>query len=471
MKHRSLFPASFSLRAGRPRGFTVVEVVLIVVVLAILAGIAVVSYQKIIGDAEDNEAIANLGAIRQAEFAERAQSGTFVNASSTEDVTVQLDILKLQDKIFRYKVVNATLDDFVALAERIMQDPAGKKAAVISLSADGTLSKSTAYYGTTYLGGGGSYSGAGGGGGGGGGSGSCASCGSDGAGDAGSGGEGGGGGCPGCGGGSGALPGGGSTTPTATYVDWGAPLACGNNGYIQLGWGFSSAFAADYFRISRAASPSGPFSVVIDGWPAWYTNYVDTVPNGTTYYYQIEAFSSSGASVTCPTILSATASATGAYASAAQAGFNVLAASTAGNTISDMIALYNAPIGFGSGVPGAAAWYEPDFNTITINVSEFSKSVNVHAALLAHEGTHAWWYHDTTQGQPLRAGDPDDPLRLYDNSIDQEYHAFTNGANVWNEIKGAETDLNQDGWASVMALSEAEAKAVIRLYYPGLSEY
>jgi len=164
MKSRLSLTTGFSLTGLRPKGFTLIEVVIVVLVVAILAGIAVVSYQRIIGDAEDNEAVANLGAIRQAEFAERAQTGTFANVSTTEDVAVKLDILELQDKIFRYKVVNATLEDFVALAERIMEDPVGKKTATIALSADGNLSKSTAYYGRGYGGQGGAYGGGSGGG-------------------------------------------------------------------------------------------------------------------------------------------------------------------------------------------------------------------------------------------------------------------------------------------------------------------
>jgi len=360
-----------------------------------------------------------------------------------------------------------------------MEDPTGKKMAMIALSADGTLSKSTAYYGTGYGGGGGSSGGSGGSSGGGsygsGGSGGGFGGGGDSGGGGGGGGFGGGGdsggGGGGAGGGSGDDEGGGFVSPTTVYADWGAPLACGNNGSIQLGWGFTSTFEADYFRISRATSLDGRYEVLIDGWPIWYTSYSDFVANGTEYYYKIEAVSLSGVSVSCPTVLSAAASATGAYALAAQAGFDALAASVAGSAIADRITLYDTPIGFGSGVLGAAAWYEPYFNTITIDLSQFSSSVTVHAALLGHEGTHAWWAHDTTQGQPLRAGDPDDPARLYDNTIDQEFHAFTNGAAVWNEIKGAETDFNQDAWAAIMALGEAEAKTVIRLYYPDLAEY
>lgn len=194
--------------------------------------------------------------------------------------------------------------------------------------------------------------------------------------------------------------------------------------------------------------------------------------NDQLYFYKIEAVADDGTFIVCPSTLWAMASATSTYAVAVQAAFEILDVSVAGAQIADRVDLYGASIGFGSGVEGAAAWYEPFFNTITINISEFSSSVNVHAALLGHEGTHAWWYHDTTQGQPLRAGDPDDPDRLDDNSIDQEYHAFTNGANVWDEVKDpAETDFNQDSWAAVMALGEAQAKEVIRLYYPGLQEY
>ena len=121
----------------RPAGFTILEIVIIVVVVSILATLAVVSYIRVVSKGENTEALTNLGAIRRAEHAEIANSGTFVNATDTSDVNNKLSTADIQEKIFKYKVVNATQDNFTAIAERVKPDASQEKPIVIAMYSNG----------------------------------------------------------------------------------------------------------------------------------------------------------------------------------------------------------------------------------------------------------------------------------------------------------------------------------------------
>ncbi len=163
---------------GSRRGFTLVEIGIAVLVIGILVALASVVYLKTIAKSEDSEALVNLAAIKRAEVNKQAEAGTFVNASDTSEVNEKLDSGEIQEKIFRYKVVNATKEDFVAIAERITDGSkitTKDKPIEIAMYADGSLSYTypsstvtsgsgyglggTSYAGTAYGGGGGSGSG------------------------------------------------------------------------------------------------------------------------------------------------------------------------------------------------------------------------------------------------------------------------------------------------------------------------
>jgi len=102
-------------------------------------------------------------------------------------------------------------------------------------------------------------------------------------------------------------------------------------------------------------------------------------------------------------------------------------------------------------VKGAIAQYDPDSHEITVHESLKTASPKVLAAHLAHEGTHVLW---------------DRP-----NSIDQEYHAFKAQAEVWDQIKGEETDTQCDWVSWMIAQREEEAKLLITALYKGLPDY
>lgn len=441
------------------KGFTLIEIAGIIIIISILVVLACAAYFKVISKSEDTEALTNLAAIRKAELSKHDESGAFVNAIDTEDINDKLPSPEIHDKIFRYKVVNATAENFTAIAERI-KGGAEYKPIEIAMYADGGLSQTYAPQGGPASGAGGGYTpdsggysgGSGGSGGGGGfgiGSGGSSSSGS---------GSGTGGSSDGSGGTGGSGSGGGTVSAFSE-----APTAIGNNSFINLGWTAASN-SPSYYNIYRSLSSLGSFDLIQETWPAGATFYSDLgLTNDQTYYYRIDAVYSTG-TFSSSSVFSSAPSSTSIYAQKSAAAFEALAVSTNGLEISGKISLYDVNIGFGSGVSGALAWYVPFFNTITINLEEFEKSQSVQASLLAHEGTHAWWSNDMTQGQPERGTSTD-------NSIDQEYNCFLNSANVWNEIKGSATDPDMDGWASIMALGEAQAKEYIRQVYAGLPEY
>ncbi len=102
----------------------------------------------------------------------------------------------------------------------------------------------------------------------------------------------------------------------------------------------------------------------------------------------------------------------------------------------------------------AVAQFDPTSNEITINEEYKDADPSVLASHLAHEGTHVQWY-----GQ----GVPD--------SIDQEYHAFKNEKEVWDQTKEDKTDEQCDWVSSMIDQGEADAKMHLRLMYPNLPEY
>ncbi|QAT17612.1 hypothetical protein BU251_07720 [Candidatus Velamenicoccus archaeovorus] len=239
------------------------------------------------------------------------------------------------------------------------------------------------------------------------------------------------------------------------------PLAIGNDSFLSLSWEAATGTPVSY-NIYRATAPGGPYEFFVEGWTAtWFTDVWTT--NGSTYYYRVDAVYDDGAVVSSG-VFSGTPSADSVYAVAAAEALTKLDESSNGSALADIIDLYDVKIGFGTGVSDAVGWYSSYFNTIIVDLSQFGLSQGVQTSILAHEGTHAWWTNDTSQGQPERGTNLGD-------SIDQEYNAFLNGAAVWNEIKDGDTDANQDGWASVVALDEASAKEIIRTAYPDLPEY
>ena len=119
-----------------------------------------------------------------------------------------------------------------------------------------------------------------------------------------------------------------------------------------------------------------------------------------------------------------------------------------GHSISEAIRERDITTRFGQVEAEIVAYFDPRDNEIVINDSLQNAPSAVLAAHIAHEGTHVQW--DAA------------------NSIDQEYHAFRAQAEVWNELKGDETDDQCDSVSEMIALGREEAMTIIRDLYPDL---
>lgn len=98
-------------------------------------------------------------------------------------------------------------------------------------------------------------------------------------------------------------------------------------------------------------------------------------------------------------------------------------------------------------------YYEVE-NEIVISWDQRHKSKNVLSSYLAHEGKHVEsWF---------RTGKP--------NSVDEEYQAYKAQAEVWEDVKGNESDENCDEVSVLISLGEDRAKDVIHFLRPDLPD-
>ncbi|MBC7264333.1 MAG: hypothetical protein H5T64_08225 [Chloroflexi bacterium] len=133
-----------------------------------------------------------------------------------------------------------------------------------------------------------------------------------------------------------------------------------------------------------------------------------------------------------------------------QEGLMRLEGTSLGQPIAAAIHEHGTGVRFGQTPKDVIAYFDPDKNEIVIHERFRDSSPNVIAAHLAHEGTHVQWDRD--------------------DSIDQEYYAFKAQAEVWNQVKGKETDEQCDWVSWMISLGEGRAKAIIRFHYPDLPE-
>lgn len=102
----------------RPSGYTLVQVLIVSVVIAALAGLALPVYFNTIRRSEDSEALINMDAIRKGQFAKHAETGSYLNAADTAAINRLLG-LNITEHLFKYRVVDATDTDFRIIAERL----------------------------------------------------------------------------------------------------------------------------------------------------------------------------------------------------------------------------------------------------------------------------------------------------------------------------------------------------------------
>ncbi len=139
-----------------------------------------------------------------------------------------------------------------------------------------------------------------------------------------------------------------------------------------------------------------------------------------------------------------------------ETAFNRLASTDTGSSIAQTIQDQKTTCEFGKTRDDAIAQYDRAKNKITISESEKDASPAVLAAHLAHEGTHAGW------DQPCRTDLFDSFAEDY---VNEEYHAFLAQDQVWQMLKGEETDKQCDWVSALIGKGEADAKAEIRQMY------
>ena len=103
-------------------GFTLIEILIVIVTLSILVGIAVPVYQTSVEKARRSEAIHNLSAIRQAEMRYYTQFGFYTRDLQRLDVTPVGQYINGstagQTASFGYGISSASSDSFTAYATR-----------------------------------------------------------------------------------------------------------------------------------------------------------------------------------------------------------------------------------------------------------------------------------------------------------------------------------------------------------------
>lgn len=371
-------------RSVLPQGFTLTEVLITVLILAFLAGIALPAYFRSIEKAKSAEAVANLGMIRQAEMAHRAQDGTFVEAIDLPAIEAGLD-LDLNAQYFDYQVAHADAGDLLIEATGRENIPGHSGPLRVSMTSGGEVT----WHWPEAIGGGGAAGGSSGGGGGGGSSGSGG--GSSGGGSSGSGGST----PPGSGSTEGGDGGGGSTGGAGG--DSGSDGGSAGDGDGGSGGGGSGGSRA-FVYIPRGA----------DQWTGWTdvntTNIQGTIGTATLASV-FDAVAASGANGITGDLIRHGISVS--FVDAATF------ADACGNAIACFL-YYTAP----------RPPDQPDpLPFVLFNPAYLSEPPEILADVLIHEGTHFQQYLD---GRVFNTGL---------GTVDIELDAFWNEAVYWGEVR------------------------------------
>ncbi len=432
------------LRVRRPKksGFTLVEILVVVVILAVLGALIIPRILGRVEKAKEAEAFMNLGAIRSAEILTQNLTGKFVAAEYAAAIKAALG-LSIEDLFYSYKIIDVTDENFLAVAtpkgllESWLQDYAMDK--------DG-------FVGYNPSSGGGSSSGGSGGGSGGSAGGSL-------------------------GGGIGGISSGGTMggTGTSSYgvLSGSGCSGCGcwymptpprdmsltsNDSWLV----FSCMPGAEAYIVERTEKNAG----ILGGWQTLANSdfmLEDKVNNGQEYCYRATwAASPPGG---CPQIKSAasspicgTAGPNAAYTAAITGGELKLDAALlqdpsdgapSGAAVVDFLndpdgdpATNDAvPILFGKIPPEmqALAYFSPITKVLVMDADYANEPAEFIALLLAHEGLHRIWDEDWQKyisgviPKPLYGNNPDGSIRS-EYAYYNEYSAFTTEAMAWESF-------------------------------------
>lgn len=99
-------------------GFTLLELVVVVVIISILVSLAVPIYRKAVRKAKDRDAQGMLMLVQQAEKVYREETGSYVNCTSAFDCSNILR-LNLPSGSWAYSASDADENDFCAQAQGV----------------------------------------------------------------------------------------------------------------------------------------------------------------------------------------------------------------------------------------------------------------------------------------------------------------------------------------------------------------
>lgn len=151
----------------------------------------------------------------------------------------------------------------------------------------------------------------------------------------------------------------------------------------------------------------------------------------------------------------------------------VLKGSSAGGSLGNLIEQMSISLSYGSMPDGALAYWDSGNNAIVVNSflrTTFSEKAI--AGIVGHEATHAdysynpqKWIDLTLERHPELTSDQLHIIRYPFDSIDQEYNAFAATAQVWQEVRGSETNASLDSILSSYSQGESFFKNQIRTAY------
>ena len=111
---------------GKKKGFTLLELLIVVVVLAILAGLALPQYFRVITRSKEAEGWEMMAAIRSAEMRYYAEWEAIDPPASKLDITNPNDVGLFPNAFFTYAVTDQKLGKFEITATKTLKCPGCK---------------------------------------------------------------------------------------------------------------------------------------------------------------------------------------------------------------------------------------------------------------------------------------------------------------------------------------------------------
>ncbi len=117
----------------RSSGFSLVEIVIVLVIIGLLAALSIFIYSHFVDKAKSTEVIITAGNIREAEITHKIDKGEYVKADNVQEINDLLS-LSINPKNYDYRVVGVSDQNFMVLANKIDTDKI-----VIAMNKDGLI--------------------------------------------------------------------------------------------------------------------------------------------------------------------------------------------------------------------------------------------------------------------------------------------------------------------------------------------